>query len=365
MDEIDKETRQAYVEYWQLRGTKDYLHEVMFLLGMLVPLVVLAVLISKTLDVVSDERAHHALKLCVCIGGQCFLVCAVVVHWRHRATCEQTSNFKFDWPLRFERNSDYDACAGVGIGLWALCCVIKTCVDFVAACTNIYNVVDTIAASIWDLLEGMACAEEEIGTMVKRHTLFIVLPIAFCILVMIPNVMCWFQSFSRMTTVVFDIVYFSALCTTMALFIVVLVVAFAFFLDCCGIPILERWNKWCNESRAAAWVAGTTRCMMSMHGTTLQQATQANIDAITTTIATKKYNAPTFEEANPNPAKGKRKKHVVSLKNHFYMWCEVNNKQPTDQDILDVLTKNNIADTTKARSLYIKKELIHLKLLDP
>ena len=358
MEELDKETRQAYEEYWRLRGVRDYEDERMLLLGMLVPLGVLGVLIYITLDNVSNERVHNALKICMSMCVLCVLACAVVVHWRHRAKCNHTSSFKFDWPYRFEQTAETDLCAFIGVGIWAVICVVTLCIDFVGVCNFVIDVVCTIAASIYEFLAGVACTDAEIGTVARGHAPFIVLSFVFCLFVRVPWVMCQLDSFSRFAVLVYDFVYGSACFTFPCLVLGLAIFAFVCWVDPTGEGCKKIYNK-------SIYIARGKKMMNAVTGTTLLIASEQNINAITTTIATKAPTAKTFDEVHTGPKK--RRRDPKPLKNHFSAHCLVDGRKPTEEDIKKVLADNNIANTTKpdAIKLYVMKELKSLGLLVP
>ena len=347
---------EGLAEYRNLKAALPYKHEVMLLLRMLVPLGVLAVLIYMTVNDVKNERLHNALKLCMSMCVLSLTACAVVVHWHHPAKCphQEPSWLTFDGVYHV----DSDFFAALGLAIWVVIGFVQLCTDFVGFCKNIWAFVSMSVARIYVLLTGMALIDAEIETMIQGHAPFVVCSAAFCLLLQWPRLMCMLDSFSKIALIAYNIVYTLAYVTPVIAIICIFCVACLYWAAAHGYAIdWQQVHKFRNVSLFWLHVTGSMT-LPTGASTTEIKATEANIDAITKEIATKKSDARDFWQDKP-----KRQKRPEAVEKHFNTHCLVQGISPTEADIDKVLEEFNFMKEKDARKFYRLKELGRLGLM--
>ena len=174
--------------------------------------------------------------------------------------------------------------------------------------------------------------------------------------------MCMIDSFVRMTLLAYNIVYTLALLTVLVALIGAILMLGVFATAQSGYPVWQELHKLRNRSIFVGFVARSTT--LTTTGTALQ-ANQANIDAITTEIATAKSGATDFWFYSL-----KKNRTYTCIASHFKTHCLVDGKNiDNDVSVDKVLSDNNIDTHTdkiknEAKRLYMMKELRRLKLME-
>jgi hypothetical protein len=219
-----------------------------------------------------------------------------------------------------------------------------------------------IGARIYALLEDVAFIDAEMTTMINVHVPIVLCSFVFCCAMRVPWLMCKIDTFVRITLLAYNIVYTLALLTVLVALIGAILMLGVFAAAQSGYPVWQELHKLWNGSGFLHFLARSTT--LTTTGTALQ-ANQANIDAITTEIATAKSGATDFWFYSL-----KKNRTYTCIAKHFKTHCLVDGKNIENNNSVDkVLSDNNIDTHTErikdqARKLYMMKELRRLGLME-